>query len=294
MMIRIAAGVVVAIAVGFTALLTYHVTVSPLGGIFELVVPEAGGVLTKGTEEGFAEALDAAEIPDFDPGDRIFQKAHELIALNEVEEGRAKLMEIVTTYPFSPVAPKARRIAGDMNLDEILSSDFSEGKTKYTVRSGDSYFAIAGRHDTTLDMIFHLNRMFELEGLQPGDELLLMPLNYKVKIELDRNSVSVWDGDRFLVDYPIMRFEGRVPSEGKTRIAMRSSSIDGRSVAPTEEDYRFAKRSIALASPALQIFPYVEGEEEPAAGIYLRKVDLEELYLLTRSGNEVEIRQVKK
>ncbi len=293
-MIRIAAGLAVAVIVGVTAMLTYHVTVSPLGGIFERLVPKAGGVLAKGTEEGFAAALDAAEMPDFDPGDRVFQKAHEFIALNEVEKGREKLMEIVTVFPFSPVAPKARRILGDMNLDEILSSDFTEGKSKYTVRSGDSYFAIAGRNDTTLDMIMHLNRMFELEGLQPGDELLLMPLNYRVLIEPERNSVSLWDGERFVTEYPIMNLKGTIPSNRKTEIASRSSTIEGRSVSPTQEKYRFASRSIVLKAPPIQIFPFVEGQKEPMAGIYLRSVDLEELYLLTRNGNVVEIRTAKK
>ena len=82
----------------------------------------------------FSKVLDAAEIPDFEPGDRAFQKAHELIALGKIHEGREKLMAIINVFSSSPAAPQARRIVSMMNLDEVLSSDFRTGKTTYKVK----------------------------------------------------------------------------------------------------------------------------------------------------------------
>lgn len=293
-LIKIIAGLAVAGVVAFTAMLTYHIAVAPLGGVFEQIIPEAGTVLRVVPEEDFAKSLEAAEMPDFDPGDRAFQKAHELIALGKIPEGREKLMAIVNVFPFSPAAPTARRIVGEMNLDEILASDFSEGKTEYEVKRGDSYFAIAGRGETSLDMMMHLNRMLELKSLQPGDELLLMPLNYQLLIEADRKSVSLWDEAKFICKYPILLFEGNAPSPGKTTIGSRRSTIDGKSVSPTAKNYRASAKSIILKSPPVQILSYDENEKEPASGIYLREADLEELFLLTRTGNAVEIRKPRK
>ena len=294
LIIKIIAGLAVAGVVTFTGMLAYHIVVKPLGGYFEKIIPEAGTVLRVTKEEDFAKILDSAEMPDFEPGDRAFQKAHELIAMGKIKEGREKLLAIVNVFPTSPAAPTARRIVGQMNLDEILSSDFKAGKSDYVVKRGDSYFAIAGRSDTSLDMLMHLNGMMELENLQPGDELRMMPLNFRVLIEPQRKSVSLWDGPKFVCEYPILRLNGSAPSAGKTVIASRKATLDGRSVSPTDKNYRATSKSIQLKKPPIQIFPYDNTDEAPPLGIFLSEPDIEELFLLTRTGNEVEVRNPKK
>lgn len=296
--VKIIAGLAVAGVVTFTGMLAYHVTVKPIsgyfGGVFEKIIPEAGTVLRAEKEEDFAKYLDSAEMPDFEPGDRAFQKAHELIAVGKIEEGREKLMAIVNVFPSSPAAPTARRIVGQMNLDEILSSGFPDGKTRYEVKRGDSYFAIAGRNETSLDMLMHLNGMMELKNLQPGDDLQILPLNFRVLIEPQRNAISLWNGASFMCEYPIRRMEGTAPKSGKTVIDTRRSTIDGSNVQPTAKDYRATTKSIQLKSPTLQIFRFDETDDTPPSGLYLSEADIEELFLLTRAGNEVEIRNPKK
>ncbi len=292
--VKIIAGLAVAGVVAFTAMLAYHITVKPLGGVFESIIPEAGSVLRVEREEDFAKYLDSAEMPDFEPGDRAFQKAHELIAMGKIDDGREKLTAIVNVFPTSPSAPTARRIVGQMNLDEILSSGFPEGKTNYEVKRGDSYFAIAGRNDTSLDILMHLNGMMELKNLQPGDDLLLLPLHFRLLIEPQRKALALWEGARFICEYPIMRITGSVPNSGKTVIASRRSTIGDRNVPPTAKDYRATSKSIQLKSPPLQIFPFDEHDDTPPSGLFLSEADIEELFLLTRTGNEVEIRNPKK
>jgi hypothetical protein len=292
--VKIIAGLAVAGVVAFTGMLAYHITVKPLGGVFERIIPEAGSVLRVEREEDFAKYLDSAEMPDFEPGDRAFQKAHELIAMGKIDDGREKLTAIVNVFPTSPSAPTARRIVGQMNLDEILSSGFPEGKTNYEVKRGDSYFAIAGRTDTSLDILMHLNGMMELKNLQPGDDLLLLPLNFRLLIEPQRKVLSLWEGARFICEYPILRITGSVPNSGKTVIASRRSTIGDRNVPPTAKDYRATSKSIQLKSPPLQIFPFDEHDDTPPSGLFLSEADIEELFLLTRTGNEVEIRNPKK
>lgn len=292
--VKITAGMAVASVVAFTGALAYHVAVEPLGGIFEKMIPEAGSVLRVEREEDFAKFLDSAEMPDFEPGDRAFQKAHELIAMGRIPEGREKLMAIVNVFPSSPSAPTARRIVGQMNLDEILSSGFLEGKTHYEVKRGDSYFAIADRQDTSLDMLMHLNGMMELQNLKPGDDLEILHLNFRLLIEPQRKAISLWEGARFICEYPVMKISGLMPNSGKTVIASRRATIDGRNVPPTEKDYRTTSKSIQFKNPPLQILPFDEIDEAPPSGLFLSVPDIEELFLLTRTGNEVEIRNPKR
>src|SRR6187402_906386 len=78
----------------FTGMLAYHIEVKPLGGVFEKIIPNPKEVAGKKTDAEFSEMLDSAELPDIDPGEKAFQKAHELLALGKIDEAREKLGSI--------------------------------------------------------------------------------------------------------------------------------------------------------------------------------------------------------
>lgn len=280
---------------GFTAMLAYHVQVEPLGGIFEKIIPNPTEIAKTQPDVDFAKMLDSAELPDIDPGEKAFQKAHELIALSKLPEAREKLNAIVNVFPTSPSAPIARRIVGDMNLDEILSAGYREGKQTHVVKRGDSYLAIAGKYQTSLDCILYVNGMFELGNLQPGDELTVMPLNFRLLIEPQRKAISVWNEGRFIREYPILAIEhpGNLPNL-RTTIESKSAVADGKRIQPQSKGYRGAQKIIQVAKLPLPILPHQPGDAELPRGIFLSAPDIEELNLLTRVGNEVEIRNPKR
>jgi hypothetical protein len=66
--------------------------------------------------------------------------------------------------------------------------------------------------------------------------------------------------------------------------------IDGKRVAAESEAYRGAEKTLQLAAPPILIRPLKETDAAMPRGIYLSPPDMEELALLTRVGNEVEIR----
>ncbi|HEX7262400.1 MAG TPA: LysM domain-containing protein [Luteolibacter sp.] len=274
----------------FTGMLAYHIVVKPLA-MFEKIIPNPTEVAGKKPDAEFAKMLDSAELPDIDPGEKAFQKAHELLALGKIAEAREKLGSIVIAYPSSSSAPIARRIVGEMNLDELLSTSHMENKKSHIVKRGNSFLGIAGEHKTTLDMIMYLNGMMELKNIQPGEELIVMPLELSLLIEPQRKTLSVWDGGRFIREYPIIHLgiSGKLPV-GKTKISSKSAELDGHAVAPQSKDYRAANKIIQIAKPALQIRGGQESTEESPRGIVLRYPDMEEISLLTRVGNAVEIR----
>jgi hypothetical protein len=290
-LLKIVAAVAVLGVLCFTGLLTWHVMVQPLGGVFATVIPNPADVTGKQPDTEFAKQLDAANLPDIDPGEKAFQKAHELLALGKLSEAREKLTAIVTTYPMSVSAPVARRIVGEMNLDEILSTTHMQGKQIHVVKRGNSFLGIADQYQTSLDMILHLNGMMELKNIQPGEELIVMPLNFRLLIEPQRKSISLWDGGRFIRDYPILHLgvTGNLAA-GKTKISSKMADLGGKRVAPQSKDYRAAEKIIQLAKPPLQIRGADEVQDSSARGIVLLPQDMEEISLLTRAGNEVEIR----
>jgi hypothetical protein len=288
---KLLAGLCVLVVMAFTGMLAYHVVVRPLGGIFEQVIPNPAEVVGRQPDADFAKMLDSAELPDIDPGEKAFSKAHELLALGKTGEAREKLIDIVNRFPSSTSAPIARRIVGEMNLDAILSTSHMEGKKNHIVKRGNSFLGIASEHKTTLDMILHLNGMMELKNIQPGEELVVMPLEFRLLIEPQRKALSVWDGPRFIREYPILHIGGASKlTPGKTKISSKSAELNGHSVAPQSKDYRAAEKIVQLAKPTLQIRGAREFSSDFPSGIALLPQDMEEVSLLTRVGNDVEIR----
>jgi hypothetical protein len=115
-----------------------------------------------------------------------------------------------------------------------------------------------------------------------------MPLEFRLLIEPRRNSVSLWDGGRFIREYPVLHLAATAPR--RATISSKAAEIEGRRVLPQSREYRAADKVILIDKPPLQIRGWNGGDEKPAGGILLRPEDMEEIALLTRVGNEVEIR----
>ena len=288
---KLLAALCVLAVMAFTGMLGWHVVVAPLGGIFEKIIPNPAEVAGKQPDADFAKMLDSADLPDIDPGEKAFQKAHELLALGKLGEAREKLTAIVNVFPTSSSAPVARRIVGEMNLDEILSAAHMEGKKIHVVKRGNSFFGIAAEYKTTIDCMMHLNGMMELKNIQPGEELIVMPLEFRLLIEPRRKSISIWDGGRFVREYPIVHLgiQGKL-APGRTTISSKVAELGGHPVSPQSKDYRAAGKVIQIAKPSLQIRGAAATADETPHGIVLLSQDMEEISLLTRVGNEVEIR----
>lgn len=289
-LIKLTAALCVIAVMAFTGMLAYHVAVAPLGGIFTKLIPDPVRLADGQTDVDLAKMLDSAEMPDIDPGEKAFQKAHELLVLGKLPEAREKLTAIINVFPSSASAPVARRIVGEINLDEILSASHTQGKQIHVVKRGDSFLGIAGQHKTTVDCIMHLNSMMELRSIQPGDEIVVLPLEFRLLIDSQHKSLSLWDGGRFICEYPILRIGAIARPAQRTSISSKSAESDGKRVQPQSKDYRAANKTIQIAKPSLQIRPWDGVGEAPAGGILLRPEDMEEISLLTRVGNEVEIR----
>lgn len=289
-LIKLTAALCVMGVMAFTGMLAWHVAVEPLGGVFSKLLPAPVHVVNGQSDADFAKMLDAAEMPDIDPGEKAFQKAHELLALGKLDEAREKLTSIINIYPTSAAAPVARRIVGEMNLDEVLSSTHMAGKKVHIVKRGDSFLGIAGSEKTTIDCIMHLNSMMELKGIQPGDELVVMPLDFRLLVEPRRKCVSLWEGGRFICEYPALHMASIPVTAQKTSISSKSAELEGKRVTPQSKEYRASGKVIQISKPSIIIRGWDGAGDKPAGGILLRRQDMEEINLLTRVGNEVEVR----
>ena len=294
-LIKLVAGAVVLGITVFTGLLVWHVQNEPLGGVFSELVPVQ-------TDPKPVVSLPEANVnlPDIDPGAKVFEKATEMIAVGDLAGARERLRNVVSIYPRSKAAPEARRIVGEMNLDELLSAVHMEGKEIHIVRPGETFYGIEAKHNTSLDCIMHLNGLMDLKGLQPGEELIVMPLDLRVLIEPGRKALSIWKGGQFIKEYPLLSANLGSHKGGLiTKISSKSGIFDDRRIIPGARDYRASEKVFALEKTSLQIRSVRSDDDSdkddhpatgPGPGFQLSVEDAEELALLLRPGNEVEIR----
>jgi hypothetical protein len=235
--------------------------------------------------------LEVENLPDVTPGERAFESARELLIKRDYIAAEEKLKYVNTYYPTAASAPEARRILGEMNMDRLFSGkEFAELK-QYKVQRGDSFYKIVRENDTNLDLLMFLNDLKRIDRLRPGDVFTVMPLHFRLVIDMPRKVLSIWDGTRYIKGYEIKYSslpKGTQVKETKL-IAIEAQSKEGRVKQPSGH-YRSAEKVLVIKSPQAEIQPYKGTPEEGIAGLYLNEVDLEELALLLRAGNSVEIR----
>ncbi|MEO1856863.1 MAG: LysM domain-containing protein [Rubritalea sp.] len=235
--------------------------------------------------------LEVENLPDVTPGERAFESARELLVKRDYIAAEEKLKYVNTYYPTAMSAPEARRILGEMNMDRLFSGrGFAELK-QYKVKRGDSFFKIIRDNQTNLDLLMYLNNLKRIDRLHPGDVLTVMPLNFRLVIDIPRKVLGIWDGIHYIKGYEIKYSSLAKGAEVKETqlMAVEAQSEDGRVTLPSSK-YRSAEKVLVLKSPQAEIRPYVGKPDEGIVGLYLDAVDLEELALLLRSGNSVEIR----
>lgn len=267
--------------------------------------------LTKWTQRfednsvGNYEVLDKivgdGESDDFVPGQREYDRALELLAMDREDEAVEKLLFIQNLYSDTENGTEARRILGEINLDELLSIENMSNKMIYTIKPGEGYLNVANNSGTTLDCMMFLNGLLEMSPLHVGDELVVMSLNFKLVVDLTKRRIELFRPDEekkehiFVKDYPIMNLDlaNLRGNSIHSKISRKQGEINGEVVRPALSDYRHATKVLGFKAGRhfIQMRPVPErDEEDPGRGMFLMNSDMEELSMLIRIGNEVEIK----
>lgn len=258
--------------------------------------------------------LKKGNMPKIDPGAKRFDVAALQIKDGKINEGREMLYKMLQQFPDSETCAEAKRIIGEINLDELFSLDHKVGKKDYIVQPGDSLALIAQKQGTNMDMIVRLNGLMSTT-LQPGDHLTLIPLDFSIVVDISSKTVSlrrkIGEKEYFFKEYqaldirlpPAMKVPAEMEIKGKSAIA------DGKSVLSTDPRYIDADKWLpgsrtgvvlrtlppvakptASASAAATAAPKPDlAEPAPAqeSGVFLEHSDLEELFTLARNGSKL-------
>ncbi|MFT5905888.1 MAG: hypothetical protein ACI9E1_001493, partial [Cryomorphaceae bacterium] len=160
----------------------------------------------------------------------------------------------------------------------------------------DSYLKIVGEFDTNLDILMYLNGLTRIDRLRPRDKLVIMPLGLSLKIIPHLNQLFLLDENGDVIKYyePVVDMtmpKKRGESDKLTTSVENVRAYKGRSrVNVTRGDYREASKKIKILDPNIEIISEDIEVDESFRGIILTKADMEELALLLRKSNTVEIR----
>ena len=265
-------------------------------------------------------AMKGKDRPRIDPGARRFDAAVDLIRGGSINEGRDALYKLLQQFPDSATCPEARRIIGEINMDQLFSPSYMAGKKEYIVQPGDSLNLIAQKNQTNVDFILRLNGMMSTT-LQPGDRLTVAPIQFNLGISVAKKQVILFRNVNGK-DYPFKFFTAKEiqlpPSTkvpGSYEVGVKSAQLEGKIVQSTDQRYHEAEKWIptskngltfrvpaigkavavpepapatAKAAPAIAAVPTTP-PPPPESGIFLAREDLEELFALLRKGSKVDV-----
>ena len=233
----------------------------------------------------------AGQEVDYEPGEKAFVQACELLSSNFFFEAEEKLKELVVKYPYAPSVYEARRILGQINIDRYLSDEKIGGKKLYKVKPGDSFYKVARENETSIGNMMLINGLQEIGKLHVGEDLLVMPLHFNLVVDIPNRRLILEYGKSFVKDYP---FKKLISTQGKGRRKTVVESVmalsDGREVRVVSDAYRGADKLVQIGHPGMEIVGDDFAVDDAFQGIILERPQIEELAVILRRGNLVEIR----
>ncbi|MCW0218959.1 MAG: LysM peptidoglycan-binding domain-containing protein [Prosthecobacter sp.] len=252
-------------------------------------------------------SIKKSDIPRIDPGAKRFDAAIDLIKEGRIEDGRDGLFKLIQQFPDSPTCVEAKRIIGEINMDQLFASQSKVGKKDYIVQPGDSLALIANKQGTTMDMLIRLNGLMGTM-LQPGDHLTILPLEFSLVVDVSAKTVTLRRGEKNLFFKEYQATEIRLPTSVKIPTDMeikgKSAVVDGKAVISNDPRYAEAEKwlpgsrtgVVLRTPPPVKAIPVPDPsqpatapilEEAPESGVFLAREDLEEMFALVRNGSKL-------
>ena len=232
------------------------------------------------------------EKPDL--GKRHYDASIQLVKDGELLSARDRLLYLMEYYPESKTYLQARRVVGELNMDLLLSKIPLEGKNEYVVKRGDALVTIARRSKTTIDYIMRVNGK-TTEFIYPGEALVVFPLEFRAEINLKKETVTLFDEDKFLKEYRIVatNLPPGLKAPVKTTVSEKVAWHIDKPVNFTHENYLNCSKWVRTGKIGLFIRQDDSNKdadrERRPYGVMVEKSDMEEIFTILRNGSKVSL-----
>ena len=235
----------------------------------------------------------AVVTPTPDPGIALLEQGKQLIAKGNIEDGKRLLTSIFQSFPNSIKADEARKIIGDLNIQDFFSTKLSPDKKEYTVLRGDSIARIAAKTKAAPELIFKANGLDSLR-IQPGEKFIIPSGQFSLQIFVGAQAVELLNRGDFFRWYKAIDFH--LPpniNSVQTKVLGKEAWSGGSRVAFGEKNYLGSSRWIVINQNGITIYsetnPDKPNVQKPKFGIQLAPEDMEELFALLGRDTPVTI-----
>jgi len=227
-----------------------------------------------------------------DPGRAVVDGALSAIRRGRVDEAIVMLAPLAEEPGNAPALLDARKILGQIHLDQLFSRVPMPGKYEYTVgrTKGDNLHSIASRFRSTVTF---LQRVNQLPGsvIHPGDRLVVCPLDFTVDIDLRGKRLTVRRDGKFFSDYALRGMELPMATLPADAVVADTSGWSGdRRIRPDAPEFSGAEKRLQIAladAGAIVLRKVPESGGAPGPSLYLAESDLGELVAIIRPGTPV-------
>jgi LysM repeat protein len=236
-------------------------------------------------------ANDPVVTPMPDPGIAMFEEAKQQVAGGNRSDGQKTLLALIQSFPDSARVNEARKLLGDLNINEFFSPVPGPNKMEYVVARGDSIGKIAIKTKYPAELIFKANGLNSLT-IQPGRKLIIPKGQFSLVINIKRGDVTLLNNGFFFRWYKPL--EVRLPAKvglGQYKLREKIAWSEGIRVAFGEKKYLGSSRWIVINDNAITLYsetnPATPNAQKPNTGIMLGPADMEELFALVAKDTPV-------
>ncbi len=110
--------------------------------------------------------------------------------------------------------PEALKLLGEVNIRLLRSPQMMPGKEYYVIQSGDYLQKIAGKFNTTVELIKTMNGL-ESDTIRLGARLLVFNGNFSIRVSKTANTLDLLSGGKLFKRYPVGTGKfGKTPEVG--------------------------------------------------------------------------------
>lgn len=242
--------------------------------------------LDRQEEERLADAPPPTPLPDYSVP--AFEKVMKLKESGDLLAARQALLDFLVQYPQSTKLDAAKQAIGEINTKFVFTSMEGPDKVDYSVVSGDSLIRIAGKTNSSAELILRSNNLVSID-LQIGQQLRIPQLDTAIVVDKTAKTLTLLNKGEFFKEYPILSLEGAggaQQTEINDKVALNGSDR----VAFGDKNWIGSDRWLMLGKTQAVIRGLPEpGEGEMPPGIVVSQEDIEEIFPLVGRGTPVTI-----
>lgn len=186
---------------------------------------------------------------------------------------------------------------GEMNIRLMFSREIEAGSFLYAPKKGETLYDISRKFNMTPELLKEINAVSEGEEL-PG-ELKIVPGNFSITIEREKNILILYREGKFFKEYSVATGRDLSTPLGEYTIASKLIKPPwiwkGEVITADDEDYPLGTRWMGLSSTRIGIHgtkdPQYIGEYVSSGCIRMHNSDIEELFKIVPFGTKVIIKE---